>query len=60
MSETITLSPDIDPALGVRYRLLDDGKAIECLRCGMISGHPEDVRHHYCGRCHRFHDDEDL
>lgn len=46
------MSPDIDP-----YRLLDEGQAIECLRCGAISHHPEDVRHRYCGRCHRFHDD---
>lgn len=35
-------------------RLVDDGKAIECLRCGMISSHPEDVRYRYCGKCHRF------
>lgn len=46
-----------DPALGVRYRLLDEGQAIDCLRCGMISYHPEDVRHRYCGHCHRFHHD---
>jgi hypothetical protein len=41
----------------VTYRLVDDGRAIECLRCGMVSYHPEDVRQRYCGHCHRFHDD---
>jgi hypothetical protein len=50
------MSPD--PALGARYRLVDEGRAIECLRCGMISYHPEDVRNLYCGYCHRFHDDD--
>jgi hypothetical protein len=39
------------------YRLLDEGRAIECLCCGMISSHPEDVCQRYCRHCHRFHDD---
>jgi hypothetical protein len=32
--------------------------AIRCLICGMISYHPEDVRHRYCANCHRFHEDQ--
>lgn len=39
------------------FELSFDGKAITCLRCGMTSGHPQDVEHHYCGKCHIFHDD---
>ena len=27
-----------------------------CPRCGMVSHHPEDVRHRYCGNCHAFTD----
>lgn len=30
---------------------------ITCHRCGMTSHHPEDIKHRYCGMCHRFHDD---
>lgn len=33
------------------------GDSITCELCGMTSYHPEDVRHHYCGKCHIFHDD---
>ncbi len=29
---------------------------ILCLRCGLVSWHPEDVAHRYCGRCHIFHE----
>jgi len=39
------------------YTIADDGKSITCLRCGLTSYHPEDVRQHYCGHCHVFHDD---
>lgn len=38
------------------YRILDHGYAIQCLHCGLISHHPEDVTHRYCGKCHRFHE----
>jgi hypothetical protein len=41
------------------YRLLHDGKAIECLVCHMVSWHREDVAQHYCAACDRFHDDPD-
>jgi ribosomal protein L37E len=37
------------------YRISGDGKSITCLRCGLTSWHPEDVRQVYCGNCHRFH-----
>ncbi len=30
---------------------------IQCLVCGRISYHPEDIRERYCGSCHRFHED---
>ena len=32
--------------------------SITCPFCKRVSYHPEDVRHRYCGACHRFHDDE--
>jgi hypothetical protein len=35
---------------------VEDGKAIHCMVCGMVSWHPEDVRHLYCGWCHVFHE----
>lgn len=31
---------------------------IRCLRCGMRSFHPMDIKERYCARCHRYHDDE--
>lgn len=37
------------------YRLERDGEAIRCLVCNMLSHHPEDVKHRYCGWCHQFH-----
>jgi len=30
--------------------------AIKCLKCGMTSYNPNDVRHKYCGKCHEFHE----
>jgi len=39
------------------FQISDDGKSITCLRCKMISHHPEDVAHHYCSNCKVFHDD---
>ncbi len=32
-----------------------DEKSITCLHCGMTSYHPEDVKHGFCGKCHRWH-----
>lgn len=37
------------------YRLPFGGRAIKCLRCRMVSTHPEDVARRYCGWCHAFH-----
>lgn len=33
------------------YQLLEDGKAIRFLPCGVTSHHPEDARQRYCARC---------
>ena len=40
------------------YVVSEGGGSITCGRCGLTSYNPGDVRHHYCGRCHVFHDDE--
>ena len=40
----------------MNYEILEDGKAIKCLECGLTSWHPEDVRHRYCGFCSVFHE----
>ncbi|HEV8189489.1 MAG TPA: hypothetical protein VGP83_17170 [Pyrinomonadaceae bacterium] len=36
---------------------LEGSPRIKCPHCGMISYHPQDIAHRYCGNCHRFHDD---
>src|SRR5882672_2189579 len=41
------------------YEIIHDGKAIVCLRCGLVSHNREDVRNRYCVRCHVFHDDNE-
>ena len=41
----------------VSYVIAPDGASITCGRCGATSHNPEDVAQHYCGECHRFHDD---
>lgn len=33
------------------------GEWIRCIPCNRISYHPQDVAEHYCGACHRFHDE---
>jgi ribosomal protein L37E len=38
------------------YDLIQNGTAIRCLECGIISYHQEDIAKHYCGRCNIFHD----
>lgn len=38
-----------------RYQILEDGRAIKCLTCGLTSHHPQDVAERYCGNCHVFH-----
>ena len=30
---------------------------IKCLRCGVRSYHPKDIRERYCAKCHAFHDE---
>lgn len=45
----------LKPADG--YELLDEGRAIKCYVCGMVSHNPNDVAQRYCGNCHRFHED---
>lgn len=37
------------------YEIVERGRAIKCLVCGMTSWHPQDVTRRYCGECHRFH-----
>ena len=39
------------------YTIAADGKSITCLRCKMTSHNPNDVAHHYCGKCNVSHDD---
>ena len=47
------------PAFENHFRLLEmEGKhAIQCKLCGLISYHPKDIEHKYCGNCHVFLDD---
>ena len=33
---------------------------IECLRCGLRSYNPNDIKFRYCCRCHVFHDDQQM
>lgn len=42
------------------YHLIEDGQArsIQCLRCNLISNHPDDVTNLYCPRCHLFLDQD--
>ena len=42
------------------YEILDGGRAIKCLKCGMVSHNPNDVEKRYCGMCHNFHSDFDF
>ena len=37
------------------YTILDNGRAIRCELCGMVSFSLDDVRELYCGNCRRFH-----
>ncbi len=39
------------------FTISEDGKTITCKRCRKTSHHPEDVKNHYCGFCHVWHDD---
>ena len=44
-----------EPHVVVDALVSDDGSRIKCLKCGMVSYHPGDVEHRYCGYCHEFH-----
>jgi ribosomal protein S27AE len=35
-------------------RQASDEPSYKCPICGMISYHPRDIEHGYCGRCHAF------
>jgi ribosomal protein L37E len=39
------------------FQILEEGKAIKCCRCGMISHNQKDIEHHWCGNCKMSHDD---
>ncbi len=39
------------------YEILEEGRAIKCLVCGLTSWHPKDIAHRYCDNCSQFHDD---
>lgn len=38
------------------FRIVENGRAILCLECDVLSFNASDVRLHYCTRCHIFHD----
>jgi hypothetical protein len=46
-------NPDYDE----KYQLLAEGRAIECLTCGMVSRNSNDIQNRYCDNCHRVHKD---
>lgn len=35
----------------------DLSPSITCPMCGMVSYHPKDIEHRYCGKCHAYHRD---
>ncbi len=39
------------------YRIIENGTAILCLKCNMVSRNLNDVENRYCGRCKFFHGD---
>lgn len=51
---------EVDAAVraGRSYLVLGEGDAIQCLQCGAVSWHRQDIAHRYCGRCRKFHDDQ--
>lgn len=38
------------------HEIVEDGRAIRCLKCGKVSYNQNDVTVRYCGFCHIFHD----
>ena len=49
-------TPPANPPVELLFVILDGGKAIKCMTCGMTSYHPKDVEHRYCGNCNKFHE----
>lgn len=41
-------------AVDRKYEIVDDGKGIKFTPCGVVSYHPEDVKHRFCAYCDRF------
>lgn len=39
------------------YTIADDLRSIRCRLCGLVSYHPDDIKHCYCANCKRFHQD---
>ena len=39
------------------YQLVENGRAIKCLECGMTSHNANDVRELYCGNCRKWHEE---
>ena len=37
------------------YYVVNDGRAIVCLKCGFVSYNVSDVENLYCGNCKEFH-----
>ena len=31
-------------------------RALRCMKCGLTTWHPYDVRYRYCGYCHTWHE----
>lgn len=34
--------------------------SITCLKCGMTSHNPNDIKNMYCGNCHKFHSETEF
>ena len=39
--------------------IMNGGKSITCLDCGLTSWNPYDVIRRYCGVCHKFHGEDE-
>jgi len=39
------------------FAIVEKGKAIRCNVCSLTSWNPNDVKHRYCGNCHKYHAD---
>jgi len=38
------------------YEIIDNGKAIKCLKCGMVSYSLGDIKYLWCNNCKKWHD----